>query len=125
MQGYRDLQEDFNKRYDSIWVTPPNDELCDPAKVGQYFRWNIDELILADELGFDGVGVNEHHQNGYGFSVSPNLIASILAHRNSDAAVVLLGNTTPMYQPPIPVARGKSPLSCISCCRLVACHPVR
>src|SRR5882757_2765134 len=81
MQGYRDLPADFNKRYDSIWVTPPNDELCDPAMVGKYFRWNIDELLLADELGFDGVGVNEHHQNGYGFSVSPNLIASILAER--------------------------------------------
>ena len=46
MQGYRDLPEDFNKRYDSVWVTPPNDELCDPAMVGKYFQWNIDELIL-------------------------------------------------------------------------------
>ena len=53
MQGYRDLPADFNKRYDSIWVTPPNDELCDPETVGKYFRWNIAELKLADELGFD------------------------------------------------------------------------
>jgi alkanesulfonate monooxygenase SsuD/methylene tetrahydromethanopterin reductase-like flavin-dependent oxidoreductase (luciferase family) len=124
MQGYRDLPADFNKRYDSIWVTPPNDELCDPETVGKYFRWNIAELKLADELGFDGVGVNEHHQNGYGFSVSPNLIASILAERQSDAAVVVLGNTIPMYQPPIRVAEEYALLDCISGGRLVAGLPV-
>src|SRR5216683_3476082 len=124
MQGYRDLPADFNKRYDSIWVTPPNDELCDPEIVGKYFRWNIAELKLADELGFDGVGVNEHHQNGYGFSVSPNLIASILAERQSNAAVVVLGNTIPMYQPPLRVAEEYALLDCISGGRLVAGLPV-
>jgi alkanesulfonate monooxygenase SsuD/methylene tetrahydromethanopterin reductase-like flavin-dependent oxidoreductase (luciferase family) len=124
MQGYRDLPDDFNQRYDSIWVTPPNDVLCDPEKVGQYFRWNIDELFLAEELGFDGIGVNEHHQNGYGFSVSPNMIASILAHRKSDAAIVVLGDTIPLYQPPIRVAEEYALLDCISGGRLVAGLPV-
>ncbi len=124
MQGYRDLPDDFDQRYESIWVTPPNDELCDPKQVGKYFRWNIAELELADELGFDGVGVNEHHQNGYGFSVSPNLIASILAKRDSDAAIVVLGNTLPLYNPPIRVAEEYALLDCISGGRLVAGLPV-
>jgi hypothetical protein len=75
MQGYRDLPDDFRSRYESIWVTPPNDELCDPATVAKYLQWNLDELELADDLGFDGLGLNEHHQNGYGFPVSPNVIS--------------------------------------------------
>jgi pimeloyl-ACP methyl ester carboxylesterase len=54
--------------------------------------------------GFDGLGLNEHHQNGYGFPVSPNLIATNLARRKSDAAIVMLGNTLPLYNPPIRVA---------------------
>jgi alkanesulfonate monooxygenase SsuD/methylene tetrahydromethanopterin reductase-like flavin-dependent oxidoreductase (luciferase family) len=124
MQGYRDLPDSFSDQYDSIWVTPPNDVLCDPAVVHKYLRWNIEELELADELGFDGLGLNEHHQNGYGFPVSPNLIASILARRNSDAALVVLGNTLPLYNPPIRVAEEFAILDCLSGGRLVAGFPV-
>lgn len=124
MQGYRDLPDDFPQKYDSVWVTPPNDELCDPAMVSKYLKWNIEELELADELGFDGVGVNEHHQNAYGFPVSPNLIASILANRRSDAAIVVLGNTLPLYNPAIRVAEEFATLDCLSGGRLVAGFPV-
>jgi alkanesulfonate monooxygenase SsuD/methylene tetrahydromethanopterin reductase-like flavin-dependent oxidoreductase (luciferase family) len=124
MQGYRDLPDDFAKRYESIWVTPPNDELCDPEKVAKYLRWNIEELELADDLGFDGLGVNEHHQNGYGFCNSPNLIASILARRNSDAAIVVLGDTLPLHNPPIRVAEEFAMIDCLSGGRLVAGFPV-
>src|SRR3989337_2092353 len=67
LMPYRDLPADFETKYESIWVTPPNSELCDPKKVAQYYQWNLDELELADRLGFDGVGVNEHQQHGSGF----------------------------------------------------------
>ncbi len=124
MQGYRDLPDDFRKRYESIWVTPPNDELCDSSTVGKYLHWNLDELELADDLGFDGLGLNEHHQNGYGFPVSPNLIAANLARRKSDAAIVMLGNTLPLYNPPIRVAEEMALLDCLSGGRLVAGWPI-
>jgi alkanesulfonate monooxygenase SsuD/methylene tetrahydromethanopterin reductase-like flavin-dependent oxidoreductase (luciferase family) len=124
MQGYRDLPDDFSKRYESVWVTPPNQELCRSEVVAKYLKWNIEELELADELGFDGLGLNEHHQNAYGFPVSPNLIASILARRNSDAAIVVLGNTLPLYNPPTRVAEEFALLDCLSGGRLVAGFPV-
>ena len=124
MQGYRDLPDDFSTKYQSVWVTPPSDELCDSRQVKKYLQWNIEELELADELGFDGLGLNEHHQNGYGFPVSPNLIGSILARRQSDAAIVVLGNTLPLYNPPIRVAEEFALLDCLSGGRLVAGFPV-
>lgn len=124
LQPYRDLPENFRERYESIWVTPPNDELCDSEQVHRYLNWNIDELEYADELGFDGLGLNEHHQNGYGFPVSPNLQGAILARRSSDAAIVMLGNTLPMYNPPIRVAEEMAVLDCMSGGRLVAGFPV-
>ena len=65
------------------WVTCPN-ALYDPAVGHQLYNRYLDELIYAEELGFDGVCVNEHHQNAYGNMPSPNLIASILA-RQTDA----------------------------------------
>jgi len=124
MQGYRDLPDDFRDRYESIWVTPPNDELCHSPEVAKYLHWNLDELEMADDLGFDGLGLNEHHQNGYGFPISPNMIATVLARRKSNAALVVLGNTLPLYNPPIRVAEEFALLDCLSGGRLVAGFPV-
>jgi alkanesulfonate monooxygenase SsuD/methylene tetrahydromethanopterin reductase-like flavin-dependent oxidoreductase (luciferase family) len=124
MQGYRDLPDDFRDRYESIWVTPPNDELCHSPEVAKYLHWNLDELEMADDLGFDGLGLNEHHQNGYGFPISPNMIATVLARRKSNAALVILGNTLPLYNPPIRVAEEFALLDCLSGGRLVAGFPV-
>ena len=42
MQGYRDLPDDFHKKYESVWVTLPSDELCDPRMVQKYLNWNIE-----------------------------------------------------------------------------------
>jgi alkanesulfonate monooxygenase SsuD/methylene tetrahydromethanopterin reductase-like flavin-dependent oxidoreductase (luciferase family) len=126
-QGYRDLPDQFADKYESVWVTLPNAELCDPEMVQKYLHWNIDELLYADELGFDGLQINEHHQNGYGFPVSPNMTAAILARtlheRGSDTAIVNLGNTTPTY-PVLRVAEEYAMLDVLSGGRLVAGLPV-
>ena len=76
---YRDLPDDFEKRYASAWVDAPWWEVADANKVTDYYNWSIDELMLGAKLGFDGVGTNEHHQNAYGFMCNPNLFGSILA----------------------------------------------
>lgn len=123
MQGYRDLPDDFRDRYDSIWVNPPNDELCDSERMAEYLNWNYDELEYADELGYDGVGTNEHHQNGYGFPASPHMTGGILARRRSDAAICLLGTTLPLYHP-LRVAEELAQIDCMSRGRLIAGWPV-
>ena len=69
------LPPDFDATCDSAWVWLPN-SLYDPQKGADLYQSYIDTLALADELGFDGVCVNEHHQNAYGLMPSPNLIAS-------------------------------------------------
>ena len=70
------------------------------------------------------MSVNEHHQNGYGFNVSPNLVASILARRKSNVGIVVLGNTLLLYNPLIRVAEEFAMLDCLSGGRLVAGFPV-
>jgi hypothetical protein len=97
--GLWDLPADFNQRYDSGWVTPPNRELGDPEQVRKYLYWNLDELEHAGDLAFDGVGTNEHHSNVYGFPVAPTLTAATLARRRSDAAICILGTTPPPTTP--------------------------
>ncbi|HEX2172762.1 MAG TPA: LLM class flavin-dependent oxidoreductase [Dehalococcoidia bacterium] len=125
LMPYRDLPEDFEQRYESVWITPPNDELCDPAMVQQYYKWNLAELELADQLGFDGLGVNEHHQNAYGFMASPNLMAAALARRTpNQSALCVLGNTLALYQPATRVAEEFAMLDVMSDGRLIAGFPV-
>jgi alkanesulfonate monooxygenase SsuD/methylene tetrahydromethanopterin reductase-like flavin-dependent oxidoreductase (luciferase family) len=125
LMPYRDLPADFEQRYESVWVTPPNRELCDPRQVVQYYQWNLDELELADQLGFDGVGVNEHHQNAYGFMASPNIMAAALARRTTPrTAIFVLGNTLALYSPAVRVAEEFAMLDCLSNGRLAAGFPV-
>jgi alkanesulfonate monooxygenase SsuD/methylene tetrahydromethanopterin reductase-like flavin-dependent oxidoreductase (luciferase family) len=84
----------------------------------------MDQLEYADALGFDGIGVNEHHQNGYGIMPSPNIIAGGLARRTSKAAIAVIGNSIALYNPPIRVAEEFAMLDCISGGRLLAGFPV-
>ena len=58
------------------------------------------------------------------FLSPPNLIAANLARRKSDAAIVMLGNTLPLYNPPLRVAEEMALLDCLSGGRLVAGWPV-
>jgi hypothetical protein len=44
-------------------VVLPN-RLYDPVKGAEEYARHIDALVYADELGFDAIGVNEHH-HGY------------------------------------------------------------
>jgi alkanesulfonate monooxygenase SsuD/methylene tetrahydromethanopterin reductase-like flavin-dependent oxidoreductase (luciferase family) len=101
------------------WVTVPN-SLYDPAVGSQLYNRYLDELILGEELGFDGVVINEHHQNAYGNMPSPNLIASILARQTSKVKIAVVGNALPLYDPPTRVAEEFAMIDVISGGRLIA-----
>ena len=123
LMPYRFLPDDFTERYRSVWVDVPS-HLFDPAKGHQLYNEYLDELEYAAELGFDGICVNEHHQNAYGLMPSPNLMAASLARRTDDAAIIVLGNSIALYNPPTRVAEEFAMLDCISGGRLVAGFPV-
>jgi alkanesulfonate monooxygenase SsuD/methylene tetrahydromethanopterin reductase-like flavin-dependent oxidoreductase (luciferase family) len=117
------LPSDFRERYRSVWVDIPS-TLYDPRKGHFVYHEYMDQLEYADALGFDGIGVNEHHPNGYGLMPSPNLIAAALARRTSRAAICVIGNSIALYNPPIRVAEEFAMLDVISGGRLVAGFPV-
>jgi alkanesulfonate monooxygenase SsuD/methylene tetrahydromethanopterin reductase-like flavin-dependent oxidoreductase (luciferase family) len=117
------LPDDFREKNRSVWVDI-DQRLFDPVKSNAVYNRYMDLLEYADTLGFDGVGVNEHHQNGYGIMPSPNIIAAGLARRTQNAAIVVLGNSIALYNPPVRVAEEFAMLDCISGGRLVAGFPV-
>ncbi|MGH7932215.1 MAG: LLM class flavin-dependent oxidoreductase [Candidatus Binataceae bacterium] len=126
LMPYRELPNDFQERYHSVWVDPPFGELANAERVGQFYNWTLDELTYAAKSGMDGICVNEHHQNAYGFMPSPNLMGSALARATNglNCAVVQMGATLPTTSPPIRVAEEYGMLDCISGGRLVAGMPL-
>ena len=47
LMPYRDLDDDFEKKYPSSWFSLPFSEVADRQKVSQYFNWTLDELRKA------------------------------------------------------------------------------
>ena len=117
------LPDDFRQTNRSVWVDI-DAKLFDPVRANAMYHEYMDQLEYAEELGFDGIGVNEHHQNGYGLMPSPNIIAAGLARRTSNAAICVIGNSIALYNPPIRVAEEFAMLDVISGGRLVCGFPV-
>jgi alkanesulfonate monooxygenase SsuD/methylene tetrahydromethanopterin reductase-like flavin-dependent oxidoreductase (luciferase family) len=123
LMPWPDLPDDFREQNRSVWVDIPS-SLFDPKRGNVVYHQYMDQLEYADSLGYDGIGVNEHHQNGYGIMPSPNIIAASLTRRTSQAAICVIGNSIALYNPPIRVAEEFAMLDVISGGRLVAGFPV-
>ncbi len=117
--AYPYLPADFDDKYESGWVTVPN-SLWDHERTDTLYQGYIDQLVYAEELGFDGLVLNEHHQNIYGLMPSPNLIAAALTQRTERAKLVILGNILPLHLNPLRVAEEYAMLDNMSDGRLIA-----
>ena len=119
LMPYAALDPDYDKKHNSAWVTLPN-SYYDP-KIGHalYNRY-LDELEFADQCGFDGVCVNEHHQNAYGLMPIPGVMAGALSRRTKNAKIAVLGRALPLLNNPLVVAEEFAMLDNITGGRLVA-----
>src|SRR5918912_1209073 len=113
------LPADYQERYNSAWVTLPN-TIFDPEEGGRLYNRFIDELVFAAEAGFDGICVNEHHQNAYGLMPSPNLVAAMLVQRTRGVKIAILGNALPLRDHPLRVAEEIAMLDGISGGRIIS-----
>ena len=120
---YRDLPEDFREKYRSVWVDVPR-HLFDGEIASRTYNETLDEIKYAAEMGYDGICVNEHHQNAYGIMPSPNIMAAAMSRETEGVAIIVMGNSIALYDPPIRVAEEFAMLDCISGGRLVAGFPV-
>ena len=110
---YPELPDDFRDRHRSVWVDIDSG-LFDPGVGAEALNLYLDQLEHADACGFDGICVNEHHSNAYGLMPSPNLMAAALTRNTSNAAIVVMGNSLALYNPPIRVAEEFAMLDCLS-----------
>jgi alkanesulfonate monooxygenase SsuD/methylene tetrahydromethanopterin reductase-like flavin-dependent oxidoreductase (luciferase family) len=116
---YPNLPKDFQKSGELNWVKP-NQRLFDPRESGEMYRMFIRLMQGADRAGFDGLAVNEHHQTGFAMTPSPNLLGASLAGTTENAAILVIGNSLALYNPPTRIAEEMAYLDCLSDGRLIA-----
>ncbi|HEY1545870.1 MAG TPA: LLM class flavin-dependent oxidoreductase [Xanthobacteraceae bacterium] len=119
LMPYRPLDMEERHKHRAAWVVLPN-TLYDPKKGADEYQSYIDQLVYAEELGFDVLGVNEHHQTAYGLMPAPNLIASAVIARTKRAKVAVLGRALPLASNPVYIAEEFAMLDNLSRGRLIA-----
>ena len=78
-----------------------SNEIYDPQLAAQLCNRYIDENLYAEEMGFDGLMLNEHHSTPFCMGGVMNLEAAILARMSKRAKIVLLGNILPIWDDPL------------------------
>jgi alkanesulfonate monooxygenase SsuD/methylene tetrahydromethanopterin reductase-like flavin-dependent oxidoreductase (luciferase family) len=113
------LPRDFDRTHDSAWVTISN-RIYDPVRGHRLYNEYLDELEAAEQLGFDGLCVNEHHQSAYGTMPSPNLMAAALARRTRRVRIAVLGNAIGLRDHPLRIAEEIAMLDVLSGGRIIS-----
>ncbi len=91
----------------------------DPRLGAELYNRYLDEKVYAEEMGFDGLMLNEHHSTPFCMGGAMNLEAAILARTTSRAKIVLLGNILPIWDDPLWLAEELAEIDMISRGRLV------
>ena len=121
LMPYRHLDFDAADQYPSYWVVLPS-KFYDPKKGAALYQEYMDQLVHAAKCGFDGICVNEHHQNAYGLMPAPNIIAATLIERTRGMAtkIAVLGRALPIVHNPLAIAEEFAMLDNLSNGRLIA-----
>ena len=119
LMPYAELDLEAARMNATVWVKLPNRHF-DPEKGHKLYNRYLDELEYGEDLGFDALGVNEHHQTAYGLMPSPIVTASALARRTSKVKIAILGSALPLRSHPLTVAEEHAMIDVISGGRLIS-----
>ncbi len=91
----------------------------DAEKASDEYNYWIDENCYAEEIGFDIIGLNEHHGNPFCMGSVMNVEAAILARLTKRARILLIGNPLPVIKHPLRMAEELAEIDLISRGRLI------
>ena len=114
---YRGLTEDQVYEHGSFFTFP--NAAFDPRLASEDYNAYLDQGVLAEEVGFDGVGLNEHHGNPFCMGSVLNIEAAVLARITERVRIVLIGNPIPASRNPLRLAEELAEIDLISRGRLV------
>src|SRR4030095_8997198 len=92
----------------------------DPVAGSRLYNEYLEHYKLAEEVGFDGIMLNEHHNAPFCMQAKCNVFASILAAMTKRVKIVLLGNPLPLADNPVRLAEELAMIDMVSRGRLVS-----
>jgi alkanesulfonate monooxygenase SsuD/methylene tetrahydromethanopterin reductase-like flavin-dependent oxidoreductase (luciferase family) len=99
------------------WPTPSGGYLAEEAD--RSMSTALNQFRLADELGYDWVGLTEHHFGPFSLTPNPTVFAGAMTHVVKRAKIALLGSLIPMLNP-VRVAEEVAMLDTMSNGRIIA-----
>ncbi|MCH8939863.1 MAG: LLM class flavin-dependent oxidoreductase, partial [Chloroflexi bacterium] len=90
-----------------------------PKVAAQTYEEHLQAWTLMDELGYDGIGFNEHHTSPYGLMNSPNIMVAAAAQRTKNLKLLVYGNLLPIHDP-LRLAEELAMVDCLSEGRLIS-----
>jgi alkanesulfonate monooxygenase SsuD/methylene tetrahydromethanopterin reductase-like flavin-dependent oxidoreductase (luciferase family) len=114
---YRGLNEDDLLKNHAYFALPNSQ--FDHIAGSQLYNEYLDEYVYAEDLGFDGLALNEHHGNPFCMGSVMNVEAAILARITNRARIILIGNPLPVIKHPLRMAEELATIDLISKGRLV------
>ena len=116
---YHEYNDEDGAKYPSLRLTFPNTYFDSKTAHGLFHRY-LDEYQYCEEMGFDGLMINEHHNTPSCMNATMNLTGAILARNTKKAKILLLGNVLPIWDNPIRLAEEISMLDTISNGRIIS-----
>ena len=92
----------------------------DPNEGSRLYNEYLEDYLLAEEYGADGIMLNEHHNAPFCMQAKTNVFAAILAATTKRVKIVILGNPLPLCDNPIRMAEELAMIDMISKGRLVS-----
>ena len=90
-----------------------------PEVAVRNYAEHLEAWALMEELGFEGIGFNEHHTSPYGLMTSPNIMAAAASQRLRRMKILIYGNLLPIHEP-LRLAEELAMLDCLTGGRLIS-----
>ena len=91
-----------------------------PVDGSRLYNEFLENYVYAEEMGVDGIMLNEHHNAPFCMQAKANIFASLLAGMTKRVKIVLLGNPLPLNDNPVRLAEELAMIDMISKGRLVS-----
>ena len=92
----------------------------DSVQASRLYNEYLEEYIMADEWGVDGIMLNEHHNAPFCMQARTNMFGAILAAVTKRAKIVFLGNPLPLSDNPVQLAEEIAMIDMVSKGRVVS-----
>jgi alkanesulfonate monooxygenase SsuD/methylene tetrahydromethanopterin reductase-like flavin-dependent oxidoreductase (luciferase family) len=100
---HHEFPDEEGDKYPSLRLEFPN-RFFDREKAAANYQRYLTEYEFADQAGFDGLMINEHHSTPSCVNVGVNMTAAVLGRTTRRAKILLLGNILPIEDNPVRMA---------------------